>query len=265
MKSQIRNAFNRASSSYERSAVVQKEVAGICAGLVVPGSYSRVVEIGAGAGFLASALMPNIRTRQYIVLDIAEQMVRKQVFTCDPFVPVVGDGEMLPLRPESVDLLVSASAMQWYLAPSTSLVNNLALLRAGGRFALALFVKGTLGELDTVREETGFGSLFPMQSVDLYEEILAGIAGIRSTISLRSLIVWHDSVKDFLRAHRETGARYTSGKGRLGRRAYMDFCRVYEEMFGRNGRVPATYETVFIHGEKEGGDISPNDVERQCF
>ncbi len=254
MKSQIRSAFNRASFSYERAAVVQKEVALLCAGCVLPGSYPRVVEIGAGAGFLASALVPRIRTRQYLALDIAEQMARKPFFRSDPvLVPVVGDGEMLPLRPGTADLLVSSSAMQWYCTPQASLEKNLALLRPGGRFALALFVRGTLGELDRVREETGFGSVFPMQSAARYEEIVAGIAGIKATVESRTLVVWHDSVKAFLRAHRETGARYTSGKGRLGRRVYMDFCRVYEERFGRNGRIPATYVTLFIHGKKDEG------------
>ena len=252
MKVQIRNAFNRASSSYEQSALVQKDVAGLCAGLVPCGSYARVMEIGAGAGFLAAALLPRIQTRQYIALDIAEQMVRKAIFRTHPaLIPLVGDGETMPLQERSVDLLVSSSAMQWYVHPERSIPENIVLLRKGGRFALALFVRGTLAELEDVSLRTGFGSVFPLHAVECYRKIFQNIPGINVTFSTRSLTMWYDSVPDFLRAHRETGARYSSKKGRVGRRAYMEFCRVYEDVYGCNGRVPARYETMFIEGVRE--------------
>lgn len=249
MKLQIRNAFNRASSSYEQSALVQKKVAGLCAQCVPQGSYPRVVEIGAGAGFLAAALLPRIQTRHYVALDIAEQMVHKAIFRTHPaLIPMVGDGENMPLRKASADLLVSSSAMQWYLEPEISIPKNIALLRPTGRFVLACFVRGTLIELEDVSTRTGFGSVFPLQDTELYARILEHIPGISFTIHTRSLTMWYDSVSDFLRAHRETGARYSLGKGRVGRRAYMEFCRVYAEVYGRQGRVPASYETVFIEG-----------------
>jgi malonyl-CoA O-methyltransferase len=249
MKLQIRNAFNRASASYEQSALVQKKVAGLCADLVPRGNYPRVVEIGAGAGFLAVALLPRIQTEEYVALDIAEQMVQKEIFRTHPaLIPIVGDGEKLPFSGPCVDLLVSSSAMQWYLEPDISIPNNVNLLRPGGRFIWALFVRGTLAELADVSARTGFGSVFPLQERELYERILEHIPGIGFTLHTRSLTLWYDSVADFLRAHRETGARYSAGRGRVGRRAYMEFCRVYEAVYGRQGRVPASYETVFIEG-----------------
>lgn len=249
MKKQIRNAFNRASSSYEQSALVQKEVAGLCAECVPPGDYSRVVEIGAGAGFLAAALLPRIQPRQYVALDIAERMVQKAIFRSHPaLVPIVGDGESMPLHERSVDLLVSSSAMQWYGQPERSIPKNIALLRKKGRFALAFFVRGTLAELKDVSIRTGFGSVFPLHPAEHYGKIVQNIPGITFTLNTRSLTMWYDSVADFLRAHRETGARYSAGKGRVGRKAYVEFCRVYEKVYGCRGRVPARYETVFIEG-----------------
>ncbi len=252
MKSRIQQAFDRASSSYARYAHVQREVARACAELVACGDYPAVLEVGAGAGFLASMLLPRITTHMYLTLDISLGMITTQVVASLPHVvALVGDGENPPFFSSCIDLLVSSSSLQWYLEPESSLHNNLALLRPGGHFCLALFVQGTLGELHEVSRRTGFGSVFPMRSADFYQKILANREDI-SWQSKQETRIWHyASVQDFLRAHQGTGAGATQKKGRVGRKVYTDFCREYAARYTDNQGVRATYEVLYLHGRKQ--------------
>ncbi|GAU08997.1 methyltransferase domain-containing protein [Desulfoplanes formicivorans] len=252
MKSRIRNAFDRASRSYEKWALVQQDVAHDCARLVADTTYDTVLEIGSGAGFLTGLLVPRIRPRVYLALDLAHGMVKKPIFSSLPCVmPLVGDGETPPLQPLHIDLLVSASSLQWYLDPERSIPANLALLRPGGDFVLALFVDGTLKELGEVSRKTGFGSVFPLHSVAFYERIMSGIRGIRWKGHTRELVWHYDSVGTFLRSQQGTGAKATPGMGRIGRRRYAAFCREYAARYRDKDGVRATYEVLYLQGHRE--------------
>jgi malonyl-CoA O-methyltransferase len=252
LKSRIRNAFDRASRSYEKWALVQQEVARECARLVAKTSYDTVLEMGSGAGFLTRLLVPRIKPRIYLALDLAHGMARKEIFSSLPRVfPLVGDGENPPLMPSQVDLLVSSSSLQWYLDPERSIPANLALVRPGGDFALALFVAGTLRELEEVSRQTGFGSVFPLHSAGFYEHIMSGIRGIRWQGHTRNLVWHYDSVKTFLRSQQGTGAKATPDMGKVGRLRYARFCREYAARYGDNDGVQATYAVLYLHGHKE--------------
>jgi malonyl-CoA O-methyltransferase len=251
LKSRIRNAFDRASRSYEKWAVVQRDVAHDCAKLVAPGSYDTVLEIGSGAGFLTALLAPRIDARLYLALDLAPGMVKKAVYSSlSGVVPLVGDGENPPLAPGRVDLLVSSSALQWYLNPEESIPRNLALLRPGGWFALALFVQGTLAELEEVSASTGFGSAFPLRPARDYERIMSQIRGISWESRKSARIMHYDCVATFLRAHQGTGAKATPRMGKVGRQRYARFSREYSERFKDREGIRATYEILYLSGKK---------------
>ncbi|WP_462324833.1 methyltransferase domain-containing protein [Desulfoplanes sp.] len=251
MKARIKNAFDRASRSYEKWALVQRDVALDCAGLVAERTYDNVLEIGSGAGFLTTHLASRINPRVYLALDLAHGMAIKPVFSSLSHVfPLVGDGENPPLLPECVDLLVSSSSLQWYLEPERSIPDNMALLRPGGDFAIALFVEGTMRELGDVSRDTGFASVFPMRSAAYYERIMAGIGGISWESRTRTRMIHYESVKAFLRAHQGTGAGATPNMGRVGRRRYADFCREYAARYKDGEGIRATYEVVYLYGRK---------------
>lgn len=251
MKSRIRNAFDRSSRSYEKWAVVQRFVACDCAKLVASESYDTVLEIGPGAGFLTALLAPRVDARVYLALDLAPGMVKKGIYSTLPGVfPLVGDGENPPLAPGRVDLLVSSSALQWYLNPEASIPVNLALLRPGGWFALALFVQGTLAELEAVSASTGFGSAFPLRPAREYERIMSQINDISWESHRSTRIMHYDSVATFLRAHQGTGAKATPRMGKVGRQRYARFSREYSERFTDREGVRATYEILYLSGKK---------------
>ena len=78
--------------------------------------------------------------------------------------------------------------MQWYADPARSLPIDLALLRPGGAFALAIFTEGTLAELAEASRNTGFGSVHPMLENDVDELLEAEVQGVRKFQGIPGLV-----------------------------------------------------------------------------
>ena len=138
--------------------VVQREVAVHCADLCPAGKYENVLDIGSGVGFLYGSLAERIEFDNYVSLDLVQPMLLEQKKNNSAML-VAADGENLPVRDNSIDLLVSSSAMQWFAKPEKSIPDCFSALKKGGRFAVAVFTRGTLAELADVSSRTGFGSV----------------------------------------------------------------------------------------------------------
>lgn len=249
MKKRVATHFSRAAETYLHAADVQREVADECAGLLPPGHFPLVVEIGAGGGLLAGALAARFSWDRYLGLDIARGMLAG-LGDDGRTLLVTADGEAAPLAPGRADLLVSASTMQWYERPEYSIPENLRLLRQGGRFALSLFVRGTLAELARVSAETGFGTVAALPEVhevlgvmDSTRDVLYGFQTVNYTRN-------YPSVREFLRRLQHTGATCTERKRPFSRERWRSFETRYQDLFGDGRSVRSTYRTLYLWGER---------------
>ncbi len=150
-KQRIIDAFSSASATYEQAATAQKVIAGRLAdkvmGLSLPAS-PRVLEIGCGTGFLSRSLLERIKGGEWILSDISPAMLaRCQENIHDSRIQWrVMDGEYPDLSPNSIDLIVSSLAVQWFSDLEPALERLKALLKPQGHL---LFV--TLGS-DSFKE-----------------------------------------------------------------------------------------------------------------
>lgn len=240
----IRRRFDRAGSTYEDAARVQRLVAARLAALCPPALDGDVLEIGAGSGLLTRELLPRHGGGTYVALDLSAGMLARAAMP--GAVKVVADGERPPFGPGSFDFLCSASAMHWYADPAASIAANLRLLRPGGGFAIALYVAGTLWELEEASRATGFGSVFPMRPAAFYRELFASLPGVRATFAEERHVVRHDSVRAMLASLKGAGVTHTPGvkAGSPGR--YREFARHYEARHGTGGTVETTYAVAMI-------------------
>jgi len=250
MKKQVATHFSRAGSTYADAADVQLAAASRCASLVPEGAYPLAVEIGAGGGVLTRLLRRRVSWERYVGLDIARGMLVPEAASGLGEMLVVADGETLPLAENRADLVASASTLQWYADPVRSLPANLRLLRPGGRFALCLFVRGTLAELAEASAETGFGSVLEMSAGDRYVEILEGTPGIEFRAEEASDVRVYDSAREFLRGLQLTGATCTAGKRAFSRERWEGFRRFYETRFAVPGGVRASYRILYLWGRR---------------
>lgn len=250
MKSLIRNSFGRAAWSYYDSAEVQKEVAGICASNCPDGHYENVLDIGSGVGFLAGNFTKRISCSNYFSLDMTLPMLLEQrVHFHNPML-LAADGEALPFRQNCFDLVISSSAMQWYMAPERSIFETFECLKPGGIFSFSIFVEGTLKELADVSLKTGFGRMYDLKSEKSYLDIFKNVGGIEFAFDLRDFVSLHSSVREFLKKHKMTGAGASGKKMNVSKRHYQEFVREYERLYSLDGKVKSTFRSLFVYGRK---------------
>lgn len=252
MKDRIAACFGAAGETYAAAAAVQTAAALRTAGCVPAGRYANVLEVGCGQGALTRPLLARIEHSRYLALDIALGMLRTPEMAKIAGQPgvtrLLADGEAAPLAAGSLDLVASASTLQWFLAPERSIPSLLRLLRPGGAFSLSLFIEGTLGELAAASAASGFGSVFPLQGEAFYRDLLAGVGGIHFQIEREERVEWFDSPRDVITHLRRLGASHTPAKRPASATGYREFCRLYAERFGQGGRVPATYSILYLSG-----------------
>jgi malonyl-CoA O-methyltransferase len=252
MKPLLSRTFDRARSTYRDAAVVQRETALELSTGVHPGHYPRIFEIGCGGGFLHEVLRRRGVQGTYLALDIARAMLGMLAGKGDPCLHLLhADGESCPVRPGSIDLLLSSSTLQWFDRPEDSIPALLGLLRPGGRFAFAIFVDGTLPELGEASRATGFGSVRQLRPSSFYTGILERLPEISFTKFEREQTLHLDSARSVLQHLKDTGVGHTDTKRASSRRTYRSFIEYYESRFGADGRVPATYRLLFLYGVRK--------------
>jgi malonyl-CoA O-methyltransferase len=252
MKALLSRTFDRACSTYREAAVVQKRVARELSETIPDGQYGRILEIGCGGGFLHDLVRRRGIGGTYLALDIARAMLGMLADKGDPRLHLIhADGESCPVRPGSIDLLLSSSTLQWFDRPEASIPAILGLLRSGGRFAFALFVDGTLPELGEASRATGFGSVRRLRPSSLYTGILERLPEISFTKFEREQTLHLDSARSVLQHLKDTGVGHTETKRASSRRTYRSFIEYYESRFGADGRVRATYRLLFLHGVRK--------------
>ncbi|WP_455672476.1 malonyl-ACP O-methyltransferase BioC [Phocaeicola sp.] len=247
-KQLIAHRFSRAVESYNREAVAQKQIAHRMNDMLahyLPERPKRVLEIGSGTGFLTRCLMDTLHPEKLILNDICREMgtcftdllVNKQV----TFVP--GDAEKLSF-PSGQDLIVSCSAIQWFISPGQFFERCNALLSGRGYFAFTTFGKENLKEVATV---TGNGlhyhSLKELeQALQLhYDIVTASEEQIQLTFDTPLQVLYH------LKHTGVTAVRQQAWtKGDL-----QHFCDQYARLFGNGKSVTLTYHPIYIIAKKK--------------
>lgn len=248
MNNQIRKHFDQSVNTYQKAAVIQKKVAVRCCSHIPENDYSRVLEIGAGGGlFTEYFFRRKSNFGIYVALDVSRMMLK--LIPAGRIVLMQADGERAPFKRESFDLLVSSSAMQWYQGGVSSIIGNISLLKKRGFFSLAVFVEGTFVQLGHVSSLTGFGSLYPLPPAGVLVDSLC-LTGQRLEWEIEDYKAYFPSVQAFLKNHKHTGANYSRPGAGFGRKAYNDFCRKYEEIYGEKKGIPANYKVLYLWGNK---------------
>ncbi len=172
---------------------------------------------------------------------------------------LIPDTDTLDLRPESADLVVHALALHWANDPVGQLAQSRRALRPDGLLIAALFAGETLQELRqslAAAEIECLGGLSPrIAPMGEIRELggLLGRAGFAMPVADSSRYdVTYPSAVDLMRDLRAMGETNVMTE-RLRRPMRRDMlalaARTYAERFGTaDGRVPATFEVVFLTG-----------------
>ena len=130
----VRREYSALASSYDRAwarYVRDSTTLALAAWPALPAL--RILDIGCGTGVLLQRALDADTTRTAIGLDITFNMLRKAAQRLPDCVPLVcASSEKVPLRCESVDLVVSTSALHYMRDPISMLTEARRLLVPGG-------------------------------------------------------------------------------------------------------------------------------------
>ncbi len=243
----VRRSFNRAAGRYRQAATVQAQVADRLAAMVDISICDKALEVGCGDGLFTECLSDNISIRSLIALDIANaplrQLAPKVAQLC-----IQADGEKLPIKPGTIDLLVSSSTLQWFQKPEKSIPQLLSCLRPDGTFFFSVFCHGTFAEMKQVNQQCGFGEVYPLPDEQELLRIIQQATSASVTMETETITRTFSTVIQFLRSQQATGAGYTGNSKFHGKHALERFIQTYKDEFGANGEIPVSYRIAYLHG-----------------
>jgi SAM-dependent methyltransferase len=172
---------------------------------------------------------------------------------------VVADEEFLPFGEDAFDLVVSNLSMHWINDLPGALLQLRRSLRPDGLFLAAMPGEGTLAELrdSLMQAEIDIsGGVSPRVSPFAELRDLGGLlqrAGFALPVADRDrIVVTYDSafkLFDDLRGMGESNALSDQPLHFTRRSVLMRAAEIYHERYGgADGRIPATFSVVFLHG-----------------
>ncbi|GGP20823.1 malonyl-ACP O-methyltransferase BioC [Silvimonas iriomotensis] len=264
-KAAVRAAFDKAASTYDAAAVLQREVVQRMAERLdfIRIKPERVLDAGSGTGFACPVLRKRYPESRLIELDLAPSMLRvardgrtggiRALLDRRKPVQVCGDLEALPLASNSVDLIWSSLALQWCNEPDTAFAEMLRVLKPGGLLMFATLGPDTLRELRTAFAGID-GHTHVNQFIDMHDlgDALVNSGFATPVMDMEHITLTYPELKPILADLKAIGAQNaTRGRrdGMMGKSAWQRVTAAYEA-FRRDGELPATYEVVYGHAWK---------------
>lgn len=251
----VRKAFNNAAESYDKAAVLQKEV---CKRLLEKLDAVRlepewVLDAGTGTGEAVKPLQKKYKKADMVLFDLSEAMLQKAVKQGALFRKphqVCGNIESLPFLDQSFDLLFSNLAMQWCNDLGAALTEFKRVLKPGALLQFATFGPDTLKELRASWQEVD-AAVHVNSFIDMHD-IGDGLlqAGFAEPVMESEIItVNYKEVDTLMQDLRDIGANVTANGHRQGllTRNMLKQLREAYEVYRQNDLLPASYEIVYGH------------------
>ena len=265
-KRQLRIAFERAATSYDQAAILQREV---CDRMLSRLDYIKfkpdtILDAGSGTGYGSNKLAVRYTVSRILAVDIALTMLlhaRASVAWWKKWLPISGkcknyvcsDMEQLPLKDDCVDMVWSNLALQWCNNLKTTFAEVHRVLRSEGLFMFSTFGPDTLKELR-----------FAFQSIDNYRhtsrfidmhdigDLLVQNGFATPVMDMEVITLTYEDVKQMMHDLKLIGAHnVTQGRrhGLTGKNIWRQAINQYETL-RLEGKLPATFEVIYGHAWK---------------
>lgn len=257
----IAQSFSQAAPTYTEGALLQREVGQRLLSQLesLPSGFARVLDVGTGTGYLASALVKKYPEASVCGCDMASGMVSYAKQSFQPpcaAVPafVCARAERLPFADRSMSLIVSSLMLQWCADLEAVFREFHRVLKPGGALFFSTLGPTTLHEL-----HASWKSIYPEASLhtftDMHDigDILSVAKFLGVVMSQETIVLKYKRARDLLRDLRAIGANRPASKennrgwGAIGKQRFERFIHYYEKYRGADGLLPASYNVVYGH------------------
>ena len=261
-KREVRRSFERAASTYDDAAVLQREVEKRMFERLdyVKLAPATILDAGSGTGGGSRELARRYPEAQVIALDLALAMLQA---AREPrswlqrlgvgrtrVVSICADVEQIPLKVASVDLIWSNVTLQWAADLPRAFVELRRVLRPGGLLMFSTFGPDTLKELRAAYATVdGYSHVNRFADMHDVGDMLVHARLADPVIDMEHITLTFETVRELMRDLKAIGAHnVTAGRSRgLRGKAMLAAVERNYEALRRDGRLPATFEVVYGH------------------
>ncbi|OUR87377.1 malonyl-[acyl-carrier protein] O-methyltransferase BioC [Gammaproteobacteria bacterium 42_54_T18] len=258
-KHAIAKSFGNAAKSYDNVAGLQQRVGNVLLGFVRDSmsreSAPKVLDLGCGTGYVMSQLVDD--SELMFALDIAEGMLGVAKFGMSEngkanksIHYICADAEAIPLKENSVDLVVSNFAIQWCPDRQVLLEEIARVLVPGGRFVFSMPGADTLHELKTSWQQADPSHTHVNQFCEM-DELATDVQ--HSPLQIEVLqsqveIMRYNKLQELTHELKALGAHnVTDGRARqlTGKNTLKRLVSAYDEFRDIEGMLPATWNVIY--------------------
>lgn len=251
IKQRVRESFDRAATTYDGAAVLQRRVCDRLLEALTPDAPpTRILDAGCGTGYGARQLRRRWSQAQLTGVDFAPAMLELAGHDTDRC--YAADIEALPFAAQCFDLWWSSLSIQW-CDPATVFAEAWRVLEPGGLLAVSTLGPETFHELraafagiDTHRHTLEFDT--PETIRTALEASGFGQINIRR----EHHAIHYPDLKTLLRAVKAIGAHNVGEGGRsgmMGRAAWQQVEAAYERFRTADG-LPASYDVILAYARR---------------
>ncbi|MGH8197188.1 MAG: malonyl-ACP O-methyltransferase BioC [Steroidobacteraceae bacterium] len=248
----IRRNADRASATYDESAVLQERVRQQMIGRLdwIAFTPEAILDLGCGTGRGAAALATRWPRARVLALDIAPAMLREagRQDEASRFERVCADAEALPLADGSVDLLFCNLMLPWCEDLDAVFAEFARVLRPRGLLTFATFGPDTLSELRAAwRAADGGTHVHPFTDMHDIGDGLIRSGLTEPVLDVSRFTLTYPDLFALMRDLKAIGAQNAATdrpRGLTGRNRLRAVEDAYEK-FRTQGVLPASYEVVF--------------------
>ena len=240
-KALVAQRFAKAGQSYVEHAVVQKQIsAQLFKYLKVycPQNLASVLEIGCGSGNLTHLFHSYFQVDQLFLNDLYED-VDQHFSTIQNIAWLIGDIEQLHL-PQSLDAVISSSALQWMTDLPTLLHRIHDALKPNAYFGFSTFGSDNLTE---IKQLTGQGLNYI--SLEFLKRQLEQQNFEVLFIEQEVKQIYFDHPKSVLQHLKATGVTATAQSHRWTKQSLQQFYLDYQQFYGEQG-FSLTYHPIYV-------------------
>lgn len=233
-KAKIRKNFSRSFHSYDNSAIVQKLISQKLIEELKKfnDTYSDILELGSGSGYLSNLLIKTFNPKGLLLMDMSPTCpVKNACYIC-------GDIETLinSIAPESFDLVVSGSTMQWFHSPTRIFSTIFSILKDEGIVGLTTFLPETYHELT---ELTGDSLLYFTEKDWILLAQRAGFDILESAVE--NHVLKFNSVKEVFEHIKATGVNSLAVP-----KSIKEMKRIISSYPMKEGKYQLTYQALTL-------------------